>query len=168
MRRRDLLRWVAIAGANAGVVTASARTPLSASEDTSTANRSDHMSNVNELVVSYIAVWNERDAKRRRELVAKTWVEGGTYIDAHRHGVDHDGIDAMINTAQTQFPGYKVRLVSKIEAHSGYVRFSWAAGGSEQAPLYLAGTDFGAIADDGRFKSVTGFVDAAPAPVVKQ
>jgi hypothetical protein len=61
-----------------------------------------------------------------------------------------------------------VRLISKIEAHNGYVRFSWAAGGSEQAPLYLAGTDFGVIADDGRFKSVTGFVDAAPAPVAKQ
>ena len=126
------------------------------------------MTNVNELVVSYLAAWNERDAKRRRDLVAKTWVEDGSYIDAHRHGIGHDGIDAMVNTAQTQFPGYKVRLVSKIEAHNGYVRFSWAAGGSEQAPLYLAGTDFGVIAGDGRFKSVTGFVDAAPAPVVTQ
>jgi hypothetical protein len=163
MHRRDLLRWIASAGIGAGIVTISARMPLSAREDNSTANRSDQMSNVNELVVSYLAVWNERDAKRRRELIAKTWVDGGIYTDAHRHGVGHDDIDAMINTAQTQFPGYKVHLISKIEAHNGYVRFSWAAGGTEQAPLYLAGTDFGMITDDGRFKSVTGFVDAAPA-----
>ena len=36
--------------------------------------RSNPMSNVNELVVSYLAAWNERDAKRRRDLVAKTWL----------------------------------------------------------------------------------------------
>ena len=29
------------------------------------------MKNVNEVVVSYIAAWNERDAKRRRELVKR-------------------------------------------------------------------------------------------------
>jgi hypothetical protein len=168
MHRRDLLRWVAAASASAGIVSASARMPLSARENNATANRSDPMINVNELVVNYLAAWNERDAKRRRELVAKTWIDGGIYIDAHRHGVGHDDIDAMINMAQTQFPGYKLRLVSKIEAHNGYVRFSWAAGGADQAPLYLAGTDFGATTDDGRFKSVTGFVDAAPAPLIKE
>ena len=32
------------------------------------------MSNVNELVVNTLAAWNERDAKRRRDLVAKTWL----------------------------------------------------------------------------------------------
>jgi hypothetical protein len=54
--------------------------------------------------------------------------------------------------------------VSKIEAHNGYIRFSWAAGGTAQAPLYLGGTDFAVAAPDGRLQSVTGFVDAAPAP----
>ena len=121
------------------------------------------MSNVNELVVRYISVWNERDAKRRRELIAKTWADNGSYIDAHRHGVGHQAIDALINTAQEQFPGYQLRLVSGIEAHNSYMRFSWAAGGLERAPLYLQGTDFGVIASDGRLTSVTGFVDAAPA-----
>ncbi len=92
------------------------------------------MSNVNELVVRYIGIWNERDAKRRRELITKTWTEDGTYLDAHRHGAGHEGIDAMIGQAQEQFPGYQLRLVSGIETHNGYVRFSWAAGGMAQAP----------------------------------
>jgi hypothetical protein len=47
------------------------------------------MSNVNELVVGYLATWNERDSKRRRELIAKIWAEDGAYIDAHRRGVVH-------------------------------------------------------------------------------
>ncbi len=123
------------------------------------------MSNANELVVNYLTAWNEQDAKRRRDIVAKTWTDHGTYVDAHRRGEGHDGIDSMIANAQRQFPGYRVRLISKIEAHNGRMRFSWAAGGTEQAPLYLAGTDFVVVAEDGRLQSVTGFVDAAPAPL---
>ncbi len=121
------------------------------------------MANVNEIVVSYLAVWNERDPQRRRDLIAKTWTEGGRYVDGHRNGVGHDGIDAMIATAQQAFPGYRLRLVSGIEAHNGYVRFSWGAGATPEAPLYIGGTDFAVIGQDGRLESVVGFSDAAPA-----
>jgi hypothetical protein len=122
------------------------------------------MSNVNETVVSYIAAWNERDPKRRRELVAAAWAEDGSYIDAHRNGSGHGAIDAMLATAQAQFPGYRLNLVSGIEAHNDFVRFSWAAGGTQEAPLYLGGTDFAVLAPDGRIKTVAGFTNAAPAP----
>jgi hypothetical protein len=67
--------------------------------------RNKPMSNVNELVVGYLAAWNERDPKQRKELIAKIWAEDGIYIDAHRRGTGHDGIDSMIKAAQTQFPG---------------------------------------------------------------
>ena len=120
------------------------------------------MSNVNELVVSYVGAWNERDDARRRELIAKTWTENGTYVDAHRRGDGRDGIDAMIKATQAELPGYKMRLVSGIEHHNAYLRFSWAAGGAPEAPLYLGGTDFAIIAN-GQFQSVAGFTDEAPA-----
>ncbi|GAC1535120.1 MAG: nuclear transport factor 2 family protein [Myxococcales bacterium] len=119
--------------------------------------------NPNEVVVRYLLAWNEHDAQKRRDLVARAWTDDGSYADAHRHGRGHDQIDAMIAKAQEQFPGYTLRLVSGIEAHNGTLRFSWAAGGQESAPLYLAGTDFVVLGPDGRIKSVTGFVDAAPA-----
>ena len=121
------------------------------------------MSNVNEIVVRYLSAWNERDAARRGDLVAKTWSEDGTYVDGARQGAGHGDIDAMIAKAQEHFPGYRLALVSGIETHHQYVRFSWAAGGTAEAPLYIKGTDIGIIADDGRLKSVIGFVDAAPA-----
>jgi hypothetical protein len=123
------------------------------------------MINVNETVVRYISAWNERDPKRRRALVAETWTEDGSYVDAHRHGTSHDTIDAMLAAAQAQFPGYRLRLISGIEAHNSFVRFRWAAGGTEEAPLYLGGTDFATLASDGRIRTVAGFTDAAPAPV---
>ena len=62
------------------------------------------MTDVNETVVRYIAAWNERDPKRRRDLVAETWSEDGSYIDAHRNGKGHGAIDAMLATTQAQFP----------------------------------------------------------------
>jgi len=125
------------------------------------------MSNVNEIVVGYLSAWNERDATRRRDLVAKTWSEEGSYVDGARQGAGHGGIDTMIAKAQETHPGYRLALASGIEAHHQYVRFSWVAGGTAEAPLYIKGTDIGIIADDGRLKSVIGFVDAAPAPVAR-
>jgi hypothetical protein len=121
------------------------------------------MFNVNETVTRYLACWNETDPARRRNLVAQTWTEEGSYIDAHRHGETHESIDAMIDAAQHFFPGYRLTLRSGIEAHNGFVRFSWSAGGSADAPLYIAGTDFAILATDGRLISVAGFTDAAPA-----
>jgi hypothetical protein len=122
------------------------------------------MANVNEAVLRYIAAWNERDPKRRHDLVARTWAENGSYIDAHRQGAGHNAIDRMLATAQEQFPAYRISLASGIEAHHDFLRFRWTAGGTAEAPLYLGGTDFVTLAPDGRINSVVGFIDAAPAP----
>ncbi len=121
------------------------------------------MSKFNESVVRYIAAWNERDPKRRRELVAATWADDGSYVDAHRRGVGHAEIDAMLEAAQQSLPGYQLSLVSGIEAHNNVARFSWSAGGRPDAPLYIGGTDFMTLAADGRIASVFGFIDAMPA-----
>jgi hypothetical protein len=69
----------------------------------------------------------------------------------------------MLAATQAQFPGYRLNLVSGIEAHNSFVRFSWAAGGTPDAPLYIGGTDFAVLAADGRMKTVAGFTDASPA-----
>ena len=76
------------------------------------------MSNANEVVVRYLAAWNEPEPKRRRELVAKAWTDDGTYVDAARDGKGHDSLDAMIATAQGHFPGYRLRLASGIEDYA--------------------------------------------------
>ena len=122
------------------------------------------MIDVNETITRYLACWNETDAARRQQLVSQTWSENGNYIDAHRKSHGHQSIDAMIRAAQEQFPGYRLTLRSGIETHNDVVRFSWAAGGSADAPLYIAGTDFAVMAPDGRLVSVAGFTDVAPAP----
>ena len=126
---------------------------------------SDKMFVWQQAVVRYLAAWNERDAHRRLELVAKAWTEDGSYVDRVRQGHGHNEIDAMIATAQAHFPGYQLHLASGIETHHEYVRFSWIAGGTNEAPLYIKGTDVAVLAEDGRMRSVVGFVDAAPVPM---
>lgn len=120
------------------------------------------MSTINETIANYIAAWNETDADKRRAIIARTWMEDGGYLDAHREGTGHDAINAMIDATQDRFAGYRFRLASGIEAHHGRVRFSWTAGGTPEAPLFFAGTDFATFASDGRFRMVTGFIDAMP------
>jgi hypothetical protein len=119
--------------------------------------------NVNQWVIHYIACWNEHDVVKRRRLVAQTWADEGAYVDAHRKASGQEALDAMLAKAQETYPGFRLRLIGKIEAHSRFVRFSWAAGGTDEAPLYLGGTDFVTLGEDGRASSVVGFVDASPA-----
>jgi hypothetical protein len=120
------------------------------------------MSGINTTIANYIAAWNETDSDKRREVIAGAWVEGGSYLDSHRDSTGHDAIDAMIAAVQQMFPGYRFRLASGIDVHHDRVRFSWQAGGTLDAPLFFAGTDFATIAPDGRFNAVTGFTDAMP------
>ena len=58
-----------------------------------------------------------------------------------------------------QNPG---RPASVVDAHNDRVRFTWEAGGTEEAPTHFVGTDFGIVGKDGRFECITGFVDVGP------
>jgi SnoaL-like domain len=117
----------------------------------------------NAAVVAYLAAWNEREPQKRRELIARAWAPSGSYVDAHRQATGVDELDTMIRTAQEKFPGYTLRLSSGIEAHHTFVRFSWVAGGTAEAPLFLGGTDVFTLSEDGHLTAVVGFVDASPA-----
>jgi hypothetical protein len=103
-----------------------------------------------------------------KTLTFKSSPEFRSWLEKNR--ADSDGLwlriskkkSAMIQGVQEQLPGYRLRLASVVEAHNNRVRFQWEAGGTAEAPLHFIGTDFGFIADDGRLKSITGFLDQAP------
>ena len=84
------------------------------------------MSSHTDLIDRYIAAWNETDAGRRRDLIAKTWTENATYLDPMMKSEGHVGIDAMIAGVQAKFPGHRFSLSGKVDAYQDRVRFSWA------------------------------------------
>jgi hypothetical protein len=113
---------------------------------------------LNALIHRYIDAWNEPDAERRRELVAQTWTEDGTYLDPLMSGSGHDSIATMIALAQERFPGHRFELSFGPDAHNDRVRFAWRL--REGDALVAAGVDFATVAGDGRLRSVTGFLEA--------
>jgi len=108
---------------------------------------------------------DSRNMKSRNAIPRLGATEEGTFRDPIVGGEGHDGIAAMIGAVQQRLPFYRFRLISGIDAHNGCVRYRWEAGGTAEAPLYFAGTDFAILAPDGRFVSVTGFLDAMPTAV---
>ena len=112
---------------------------------------------VEQVVDRYMAVWNETDPQRRRELIARTWTEDASYLDPHTAGEGHAGIDAMVQGVQTQFPDFRFRRTGPVDAHHDRVRFAWELGPAEGAAL-AGGVDFGTVID-GRLQTITGFLD---------
>jgi hypothetical protein len=116
------------------------------------------MSNTDALIDGYMATWNEADPDRRRALLARTVTDDASYVDPVMTCQGIDGIDAMIAGAQQQFPGHRFELIAAPDAHHDRVRFSWTlapAGGESIA----VGHDFAILADDGRMRSITGFLE---------
>ncbi|MEP6732104.1 MAG: nuclear transport factor 2 family protein [bacterium] len=114
------------------------------------------------IIERYIVCWNETDANRRRTLVEEIWTESATYVDPLMQGAGHDGIYAMIDAVQKQFPGFQFSLTGPVHSLAVHARFSWRLA-PEGAAALVEGTDFAIIAADGRLESVTGFLDRVPA-----
>jgi hypothetical protein len=117
------------------------------------------MADIATVVDNYIAIWNEGDQERRRALIAETWTEDATYVDPLVTGEGADGIDEMIGGVQQAYPGHRFKLVSGPDAHHDRVRFTWQLFGEDGQVPVATGIDFATVADDGRLKDVTGFLE---------
>lgn len=119
------------------------------------------MTNLTDLIDRYIAMWNETDEARRRDLIAGVWTESASYLDPVLEGEGRSGIEAMVRGVQERFPGHRFRRTSEVDAHHDRLRFCWELG-PETGPAVVKGTDIGIVAA-GRLQAITGFFDAAPA-----
>ena len=118
------------------------------------------MTDATTLVSTYIEMWNEPDPERRRTLVARAVTEDASYLDPVMSGEGIDGIAAMIGGAQSQFPGHRFALLAGPDSHHDRVRFSWSLAADGGTPVAV-GHDFATPAEDGRMRSITGFLDPA-------
>ena len=121
------------------------------------------MSDATDVIHRYFAVWNETDPAHRRDLIARTWSEDASYLDPLLAADGPVGIDAMVASVQERFPGHRFALAGKVDSHHDRVRFAWELVGPDGASPVLAGIDFGVLATDGRLRTITGFLDHAPA-----
>ena len=106
----------------------------------------------------YIACWNEVDGTTRRQLVEALWTEDSHYADPMMQAHGQDGIAALIGGVHAKFPGCRFALAGQADGHGPHIRFSWSLIPNGGQPL-ARGTDFAAVAPDGRLAQVTGFLD---------
>ncbi len=120
------------------------------------------MSDLETLVDTYLAAWNETDPTRRAALVERAWATDGRLIDPPLTAEGHAGISDMAAALHAQFPGHVFRRASGIDTHHEQLRFAWELVAPD-GTVALAGVDVGELAADGRLARVTGFFGDLPA-----
>ena len=120
------------------------------------------MSDVTTTVDKYLAMWNETDLALRADVIRAAWIESGHYIDPLMEGRGHDGLSAMVDGVQAQFPGARFRRTTGVDEHHALIRFGWELVGADGNAI-AAGLDIGVVADDGRLDRIAGFLGDLPA-----
>lgn len=115
-----------------------------------------------EIAERYIGTWNEKDQRRRGELIAELWAEDAAYTDPLADVRGRDQINELIGQVQSQFPGLVFRLAGPVDAHHQQGRFSWTLGPDGGEPA-VVGFDVAVTDDKGKLTSVLGFLDKVPA-----
>jgi SnoaL-like domain len=119
------------------------------------------MSNIDSVVESYVASWNETDPARRKSALAAACAADAHYRDPVMASEGHAGLDAMLAGVQAKFPGFVLKRISKVDSHNNAVRFAWSLGPAA-GPSVVEGVDFATLSPDGKLASIVGFIDKMP------
>jgi hypothetical protein len=121
------------------------------------------MSNLQTFVETYIAVWNEADAERRRALIRSLWQEDAQHLARTLEAAGHAGIEKRVTDAYEKWvkeKGNVFRLRDGVDGHHGAVKLRWEmvpAGGGEVISI---GFDFLVLGEDGRIRTGYQFIEA--------
>ncbi|MFD7163819.1 nuclear transport factor 2 family protein [Streptomyces violascens] len=114
-------------------------------------------------VARYFEAWNAGSAEGIAKTVAAAWTEDGSYTDPLTEVAGHEAVAAVIAGAHAQFPGFEFRLIGAVDGHHDIARFGWELVSVADGSAPVAGFDVIALAEDGRIRSVAGFLDRVPA-----
>lgn len=112
-------------------------------------------------VTRYFEAWNAGTPADRERAVAQAWTEDATYTDPLADVRGHAELAALIAGAQEQFPGMSFVHTGTVDGHHHTARFSWELR-AEDGAAPVAGFDVITLAEDGRIRSVLGFLDRVP------
>ena len=105
-------------------------------------------------------VFGERDADKRRSLIAKIWDSKGIFIDPHGRYVGHSGINDAVVQLHRRLPDYAFSILAETDAYSGVGRLQWGFGPPSE-PRKLTGIDVLVASDERRIATLYTFVDSA-------
>ena len=104
-------------------------------------------------------VFGERDAEKRRSLIAKIWDRSGIFIDPHGRYVGHTAINDAAEQVQRRFPDFAFSVLADADAYNGVGRLPWGFGPRGE-PRKVTGIDVLVASGDRRISALYTFVDA--------
>ncbi|MEU8827020.1 nuclear transport factor 2 family protein [Streptomyces sp. NPDC048636] len=113
-------------------------------------------------VARYFEAWNATDADTLAKAVAAAMTEDAGYTDPLSEVRGHGQLAALIAGAHEQFPGFEFRHTGTADGHHNMVRFTWELVATADGSAPVAGFDVITLAEDGRIRSVLGFLDRVP------
>jgi hypothetical protein len=112
----------------------------------------------------YLEAWNADAPEALAKAVAAAWTADGSYTDPLAEVRGHEQIAAVITAAHEQFPGFTFKLAGTVDGHHDTARFGWELVADADGSAPVAGFDVITLDDDGRIRTVLGFLDRVPAP----
>ena len=106
-----------------------------------------------------LGVFGERDAEKRRSLIAKIWDSKAIFIDPEGRYVGHTAINDAAEQLQRRFPDFAFSELADGDAYSGVGRLRWGFGPPDE-PRKMTGMDVLVASDDRRITAIYTFVDA--------
>ena len=117
------------------------------------------MTDITTIVDSYIAVWNETDPRAPARALAQTWTDdAATSTRSWGRGPRRHRRDDRRRPAAVPRPPLRARRRPR---RAPRPRPLHLAARRPTAARVAAGVDFARVADDGRLRDVTGFLEAA-------
>jgi hypothetical protein len=106
-----------------------------------------------------LGVFGERDAEKRRSLIAKIWDRKGIFIDPHGRYVGHTAINDAAEQLHRRLPGFAFSELADGDAYSGVGRLQWGFGPPSE-PRKITGIDVLVASDDRRITALYTFLDS--------
>lgn len=115
-----------------------------------------------QAVARYFEAWNAVGEGALGKAVAAGFDEAATYTDPLADVAGHEGLAALIAGAHAQFPGFVFRPLGDVDGHHDIARFGWELVSTADGSAPVAGFDVVRLGEDGRIRSVLGFLDRVP------
>jgi hypothetical protein len=116
-------------------------------------NQEDTMKSTEELVQSFVSVWNEKDPRRRSEMVRNLWRADGRHLMGTHDVQGHEGLEQRVaasNQRNVVEKGCVFRPATGIQSLPGVVKFRWDMARCDTGELISAGVGFLALDEEQR------------------
>jgi hypothetical protein len=103
------------------------------------------------------AIFGERDAQKRRSVIAAIWKEDGVFVDPDGSHRGHAALDEAVEKLLQRFPGFAFTELGPCETFHGIGRLAWGFGPPNEAPA-VTGLDV-VVTDGDRLNALYTFLD---------